>query len=44
MYGSDNNHNIEDDYLRPVVSLKSNIKLVGGNGEEGTPYQIAGQQ
>ena len=30
--------------LRPVVSLKSNIKLVGGNGEEGTPYQIAGQQ
>ena len=28
--------------LRPVVSLKSNIKLVGGNGEEGTPYQIAG--
>lgn len=42
MYGSDNNHNIEDDYLRPVVSLKSNIKLGSGDGSEGAPYQIVG--
>lgn len=27
--------------LRPIVSLKSNIKLSTGNGSSGAPYQIA---
>ena len=28
-------------YLRPVVSLGSNIRLSSGDGSEGSPYQIA---
>ena len=41
LFYSDSSTNLFFCYLRPVVSLKSNIKLVGGNGEEGSPYQIA---
>ena len=38
-YGT--NFNGEYYYLRPVVSLKANIKLGTGDGSEEAPYQIA---
>ena len=41
LFGSNYSTGNRYGYLRPVFSLKSNIKLVGGDGKEGTPYQIA---
>ena len=41
MFSSRNNPNSYNGYLRPVVSLKSNIRLSSGDGSEGSPYQIA---
>ena len=41
MFGSYGNKFNSYNYLRPVVSLKSNIRLSSGDGSEGSPYQIA---
>ena len=43
LFISDNGTSSDYGYLRPVVSLKSNIKLSTGDGSEGSPYEIAGQ-
>lgn len=41
LFGSDNYTLSNDGSLRPVVSLKSNIKLGSGDGSSSSPYQIA---
>ena len=41
LFYSSNNNSSGCVCLRPVVSLKSNIRLGSGDGSEGTPYQIA---
>ena len=41
LFYSDSGTNSSYGYLRPVVSLKSNIKLSTGNGSSESPYQIA---
>lgn len=41
LFSPGNDKHSEGNYLRPVVSLKSNIRLGSGDGSEGTPYQIA---
>src|SRR5699024_7194606 len=34
------NANYDSNGLRPVFTLKSGIKVTGGNGESGTPYTL----
>ena len=43
LFGSDGTYYSSFIRLRPVVSLKSNIRLSSGDGSEGSPYEIAGQ-
>ena len=41
LFYSNGGTNSNDGYLRPVVSLKSNIRLGSGDGSRSSPYQIA---
>ena len=41
LFSSNNYTNNTDGYLRPVVFLKSNIRLSSGDGSSSSPYQIA---
>ena len=41
LFGSYSGESSLNGYLRPVVSLKSNIRLSSGDGSSSSPYQIA---
>lgn len=36
----DDNGAMNDVYVRPTVYLKSDVKIVGGNGSSGKPFQL----